>query len=105
VKGVLMEIPMQCYLVRETIVPDLLGRTYLETYFIAKTDRDAIMDSFRHAAAIIETYSIRVEKLEVFEYSLGVIVEGVYQGGINRMLYDSERLEDSIVQELPIFVG
>jgi hypothetical protein len=92
-------------MVRALVDPDLLGRRYLETYFLAGSDRDAIKDSFRHALALIESYSLRVVKLEVFDCHLGTMLEGVSQGGIDRLLYDSENLEEGIVPERPAFIG
>jgi hypothetical protein len=100
-----MDTLIQCYLVRLLVNPDLLGRSYIETYFIAASDKNAIRDSFRHALSVGETYSLRVEKLEVFDCHLGTMLEGVPQGGIDRMLYDSENLDESIIQEKPDFIG
>jgi hypothetical protein len=99
-----MDTSIQCYLVRMMVAPDLLGRSCLETYFIAKSDRDAVKDSFRHALAAVETYDIWVVKLEVFDCHLGTLLEGVSQGGIDRILYDSQNLDDSIVHERPGFI-
>jgi hypothetical protein len=96
---------VQCYMVRVMITPDFLGRSYLESYFVAGSDRCAIKNSFSHAMGLIEHYGLRVEKLEVFAYRLSTMLEGVSQGGIERMLYDSENLMDSIIQDKPSFVG
>jgi len=86
------------------ITPVFLGRHYLETYFLAESDRDAVKDSFRHALALVEVYSLGIVRLEVFGCQLGVLVEGVSQGGIDRMLYDSENLAESLVRDRPIFI-
>lgn len=100
-----METSVRCYLVNVYVTPDLLGQSRLTTYFLAKSDRDAIKDSFRHAQAVVAGYGLRVTKLEVFDCHLGPIVEGVNSGGIDRMLFDSQNLEDSIIQEKPDFIG
>jgi hypothetical protein len=81
-----------------------MGLSHLETHFIAESDRDAIKDSFRHALALIEGYSLQVRKLEVFDCHLGRMLEGVSEGGIDRMLYDSDNLDDSITSERPHFI-
>jgi hypothetical protein len=99
-----METSVQCYMVQMWIIPDLLGKSILPTYFLAKSDRDAIKDSFRHAQTLVETYNLRVTKLEVFDCHLSTIADGVNQGGIDRMLYNSSSLDDSIIQERPAFI-
>jgi hypothetical protein len=100
-----MEISVQYYMVRLTVHPDFLSRSCPETCFIAKSDQDAVKDSFRHALVINRTYSLRILRVEVFDCHLGTMLEGVAQGGIDRWLYDSERLDDSILQERPDFIG
>lgn len=101
-----MDQSIQCYMVRVSVTPDLLGRSCLETYFIAESDRAAIHDSFRHAVVMIESYSLKVLKLEIFDCHLGMMSsDGVSQGGIDRMLYDSDNLTDSITKTRPDFIG
>lgn len=95
---------MQCYLVKVMVTPSLMGRYILETHFIDKSDQDAIKDSFSHAQAFVKVYSLRIERIEVFDCHLGTMLEGVSQGGIDRMLYDSDNLVDSIIQERPDFI-
>jgi len=100
-----METSIQCYMVRVMVVPDLMGRSFLETYFLSSSDQSAIKDSFSHAAALTATYGLRVKKLEVFDYHVVTMAEGVSWSGISRMLYDSENLDDSIEKERPDFIG
>lgn len=102
-----METSVQCYLVKITIIPDPLGRpclAHLETYFLAKSDRDAIKDSFCHAKAFVDVYRVRVMQVQVLDCHLGMMIDGVSQGGIDRLLYDSSKLDDSIIQERPDFI-
>jgi hypothetical protein len=100
-----MESSVQCYMVRVMVTPDLMGRLFVETNFLAKSDQDAVKDSFCHAQALVRIYGLRVDRIEVFDCHLGTMLEGVSQGGIDRMLYDSEKLDDGILQERPDFIG
>jgi hypothetical protein len=100
-----LEFSTQCYMVRVTITPDFLGHSCLESYFVAESDRDAIKDSFSHALALVEAYSLTVLKLEVFDCHIGALLHGISQGGIDRMLFDSDNLQDCLIQEKPAFIG
>jgi hypothetical protein len=95
---------VQCHLVRLT-TPDLLNQARLETYFLAKSDRDAVEDSLRHAQVVAEGLKLCITRLEVFDCHLGGMVDGMWTGGIDRILYDSDNPEDSSIGEKPVFIG
>jgi hypothetical protein len=101
-----MEVSMvPCYLVKVLVVPEVLGHHCMDTYFLAKSDQDAVKDSLRHAEAVANTYMVKVTQVQVLDCSLGPMVDGVNSGGIDRLLYDSSCLDDSITQERPEFIG
>jgi hypothetical protein len=103
--------PVTCYLAEAFFDVKLFNH---EKYYVAAGDERAVRDAFVHFQTIHKLLngdgcavpSVHLGRLRICRTTLGGLnpKQGVIEETTNRILYDSDDVESSIVKELPEFL-